>query len=40
MILNENFFDDIEITDDDIKSSDDNYTLPNNYNSVEYTKLK
>ena len=35
MILNEDYFKDIEITDDDIKSSDDNYALPNY--TVEYT---
>ena len=35
MILNGDFFDDLKLTDDDIKSSDDN-----NYNSFEYANLK
>ena len=39
MILNENYFDDIEITDDDIKSSDGNYILPN-HNTNNYANGK
>ena len=35
MILNEDYFKDIEITDDDINSSDDNYMLPN-HNTDDY----
>ena len=36
MILNEDYFKDIEITDDDIKSSDDNYYTDDYANPEEY----